>query len=404
MHVALTRGMPGTSMPSWKHLPEVDLQSLILHLKTLGKKFAKFIKKGKSHKIIQVPPAPSFTLASKENGRQLFLQNCSGCHGIQGRGDGDSTKKIVSIETDQIRPRNLTQSWLFRRGGRREDIFLTLRTGLSLTAMPRFSSRIFSDRDIWDIVNYVYTLSPAVQPQTVPEMTVYKTEGTLPLNPESPRWKQVTAFYFPVGGQIMQGDKAPYPTADGVWVQALYNDADIAFRFQWNDPTFDPILMKTASVTESPAPPLPPELQPDPGSLPPPEEPEPQAIPDAFAIQFPVPKETATLPYFLNGDDNHPVNLWKWVSHPNRTREIYAQGCQHQGDHRPSSQMVQSKIVFRYGQYHLVMKRKQTTGDANDVQFQSGDTVPIAFNIWDGNEKETGSKMALSSWFKARLE
>ncbi len=66
--------------------------------------------------------------------------------------------------------------------------------------------------------------------------------------------------------------------------------------------------------------------------------------------------------------------------------------------------MVQSKVVFRYGQYHLVMKRKQTTGDANDVQFQSGHTVPIAFNIWDGNEKETGSKMALSSWFNARLE
>ena len=31
--------MPGTSMPAWKHLPEVDRRSLVLYLKTLGKKF-----------------------------------------------------------------------------------------------------------------------------------------------------------------------------------------------------------------------------------------------------------------------------------------------------------------------------------------------------------------------------
>jgi len=86
LYEMLTRGMPGTTMPSWKHLPEVDLKSLVLYLKTLGKKFAKFIKKGKSHKIIPVPSAPPFTLTSKESGRKLFLKNCSGCHGVLGRG------------------------------------------------------------------------------------------------------------------------------------------------------------------------------------------------------------------------------------------------------------------------------------------------------------------------------
>lgn len=133
-------------------------------------------------------------------------------------------------------------------------------------------------------------------------------------------------------------------------------------------------------------------------------EPQPQEIPDAFAIQFPAGESSGVLPYFLNGDDQSAVNLWKWMSHPNSVREIYAQGFQHQGEHRPNSQQVQSKVVFRYGQYQLVMKRKRTTNDANDIQFQSGATVPIAFNIWDGNEQEAGSKMALSSWFKARLE
>ena len=51
LYQMLVRGMPGTTMPSWKHFPEVDLKSLVLYLKTLSKKFAKFKKKGKIHKL-----------------------------------------------------------------------------------------------------------------------------------------------------------------------------------------------------------------------------------------------------------------------------------------------------------------------------------------------------------------
>ncbi|MCH7535854.1 MAG: SEC-C domain-containing protein, partial [Bacteroidetes bacterium] len=47
LYKMLVRGMPGTTMPSWKHFPEVDLKSLVLYLKTFSKKFAKFKKKEK---------------------------------------------------------------------------------------------------------------------------------------------------------------------------------------------------------------------------------------------------------------------------------------------------------------------------------------------------------------------
>lgn len=404
MFNSITRGMTGTAMPAWKHLPEVDRWSLVLYLKTLGKKFKKFKTKGKTHKIIAIPAPPNFTLASVARGKEMFIQNCSGCHGVAGRSDGDSTKKIVSIATDQIRPRNLTKSWTFRRGGSRRDLFLTLRTGLTTTAMPRFSSRVQSDQDIWDIVNYVTTLSPSIKPAVHRKINAFKIDGALPVDPDDPIWKTITTYHIPLGGQIMQLEKAFYPTVDNVEVQALHNGNEIAFKLRWDDPTHDPILSKSASVQESPTPPLPLEFQVDPTSLEAEDEPLPQEYPDSIALQFPIGGGSNTLPYFLNGDDNHPVNLWQWISHPNEVIEVYAQGLKRKGSHRPASQQVESKVAFKYGQYQLVMKRKLSTNDSNDVQFKAGQTIPIAVNVWDGSEGEAGTRMSVSSWFEMLLK
>jgi cytochrome c len=423
LYQMLVRGMPGTTMPSWKHFPDVDLKSLVLYLKTLSKKFAKFEKRGKTHQLTKVEPPPPFDPESLERGKKFFDTTCSGCHGLKGRSDGESTKRNVDIESDAIRPRNLTKPWMFRRGSTPKDLFLTIRTGLSTTAMPRHSERIYKDRDIWDIVYYIRTLfgleetiyevdippdSKFLKPSVAKNLRAVKVEGPMPLNPEDDTWKDAPSFYIPLGGQILELEKNFYPTIDSAWVQAIHNGDEIAFKLRWDDPTFDPILKTIAEVQESPPPPLPAEFQSEPGedAEKPAEEPKPQKYPDAIAIQFPAGKyDDGSLPYFLNGDNDQPVNLWKWISGPNKTIEIYAQGLRHQGEHRPASQLVQSKVVFRYGQYQLVMKRKLTTSDkSNDVQFEAGSTVPIAITAWDGNVKETGSKSSISSWFQMTLE
>ena len=91
--------------------------------------------------------------------------NCSGCHGVKGRGDGVTTARIVDYSSNSIWPRNLSEPWNFRRGSSRADIFMTLRTGLSTTAMPKFSPRVFKDKEIWDIVDFVRTLGSNKKPQ-----------------------------------------------------------------------------------------------------------------------------------------------------------------------------------------------------------------------------------------------
>ena len=403
---AITHGAPGTTMPAWEHLPASDRHSLVLYLKTLSKKFAKFVKKGKTHKIVTVPEPPDFTLDSLARGKELFVQTCSACHGIRGRSDGASTKKIVSVPTDAIWPRNLTQPWTFRRGNQRKQLFLTLRTGLSLTAMPMLSHRIFKDEQVWDLVHYVQTLAPSQKPAVTPTLKVQKIDGPLPKDPDDPLWKTIDTHFYPLGGQIIQSKKSYHPITSNVVAKAVHNSEEIAFYIHWDDPTADPILKKWTTLKESPPPPLPAHLQVDEPEEETVEEPEPQEFPDSIALQFPVSNGTRPeRPYFLNGDAEHPVNLWKWSSHPMEAVEMNATGIEHLSEQNASGQGLSSKAVFRYGRYSLVIKRKLTTPEQqDDVQFVSGQTVPIAFNVWNGTAGETGSQKAISSWFELVLE
>ena len=401
---AITNGSNGTTMPSWKHLSENDRHSLVLYLKSLSKKFSRFVKKRKTHKIVVVPEPPNFTLQSLNRGEKLFLQNCSACHGLKGRSDGTSTKKVVSIETDSIWPRNLSKPWKFRRGDTRKDIFLTLRTGLSLSAMPMFSSRIFKDEQIWDLVHYVQTLAPSHKPTTNPILKVKKIDGDLPGNPKDSLWKTTSSNFYPLGGQIIESKKVIYPIIDNVVVKALHNNKEIAFYLHWDDPTVDPVLKSFISVKESPAPPLPEHLQVEESQEVTTEEPpKPQKFPDSIAIQFPVSvDDDSQKPYFLNGDTEHPVNLWKWSSHPMKALEINATGINNQKIQK--KQNLVSQASFEFGRYYLTIKRPLTTMEKDDLQFRSGQIIPIAFNAWNGSAGETGSQKVVSSWYNLILE
>ena len=402
---AITQGMRATTMPGWGHLPENDRWSLVLYLKSFSTKFEKFDKGGSSHKIQTVPEAPPFSLESAASGKTLFNQNCSGCHGLQGRSDGVSTRKIVDIETDAIWPRNLSKPWSFRRGSSRDQLFLTIRTGLSGSAMPRFSPRIFSDEQVWDIVNYVETLAPTQKPDIRSLVKVSKIDS-LPTNQNDPVWNTIEASYFPLGGQIMDAQKSFHPVADSITLKAVHDGNEIALYMYWDDPSFDPTLSGKIEIKESPVPPLPPQLEDLGGEQEQPSHPAPQKFPDAVALQFPVSiANHGEKPYFLNGDADHPTNLWKWESAPLAVRDINATGLGNESTQPESSQDVSATARYEYGRYYLLMKRKLQTDDKQrDIQFEVGKEVPIAFNIWDGYSGENATRKAVSSWFSLILE
>jgi len=401
----LERNYSGTSMPSWKLLPEKDRESLVLYIKSLSKKFQKFIDRKKKHQVIKAPNPPEPTPELLAAGEELFMQSCSGCHGVKGRSDGASTVKVVDIASDAIWPRNLTKPWLFRRGASLRDIYMTLRTGLSTTAMPRFSERTFKDEEIWAIVHYVRTLALPEKPQVQKTLRARKVEGALPDDPGDALWKEAEAFYFPLGGQLMAGERAFHPTVTGVTVKAAHNGDEMALHLEWDDPRVDPGLAQAAKVTESPPPPLPPHLRVEGMEEEEPAPATPQEFPDAIAVQFSLPDGAeGGKPYFLNGDAARPVYLWRWASNPAAAEEHNANGLTQWKKQPDAGQAVSSRAAYEYGRYSLVMKRKLQTSDKDDAQFEPGGKTPIAFNVWDGTVKETGSVRAVSSWFELLLE
>ena len=398
---AVSNGMKGTTMPSWSHLSKSDRQSLVLYIKSLSKKFKKFKKRGKKHKIITIPEPPTASQEGIERGKKSFMINCSGCHGVKGRGDGVTTARIVDYSSNAIWPRNLSEPWNFRRGTTRKDIFLTLRTGLSTTAMPKFSPRIFKDQEIWDIVDFVLTLGSPKQPQVKPVILAKKTSEDLPDDFNASFWTKMKSAYIPLGGQILQKPKSYFPTVRNLTVRAAYNDKEIAFKIDWDDPSYDPALQEKNIVKASPTPPLPEHLKGAKEEEP--IEPVKPDFPDALALQFNLNNE-AVKPYFLNGDSGHPVNLWKWTSSDNTAHEWNATGLTNWSLQNDKSQSIKAQANYQFGRYFLIIKRKLKVNDEKiDVQFEAGKSLLIAFNIWDGYQGENGAKKTISSWFELQL-
>ncbi len=393
----ITNGMRGTTMPGWKHLPENNRKSLVIYIKSLSKKFKKFIKRGKTHKIIKIGEPPALSPKSLTQGKELFLANCSGCHGVEGRGDGVTTQRIIDYSSSAIWPRNLSQPWTFRRGSSRKDIYKTLRTGFSTTAMPKFSPRIFNDEQIWDIVNFVSTLPSRIKTESL--IHAKKVEGPISEDFNAPTWKDAQASFIPLGGQLQKRPKSYFPIVRNLTIRAAHNGKEVALYIHWDDPSLDPTLKKYTEVEQSPTPPLPEYLKEQEPNKPPLEPIIPE-YPDAIAIQFPVSLDSQK-PYFLNGDANYPVNLWKWTTKTNKAIEMNAKGLENWTTQKESA--VHSKANFKFGRYSLILKRSLKGGD-KDIKFNTGRPIPIAFNVWDGYHDETGNKKSISSWFTLWLD
>ena len=85
--------------------------------------------------------------------------------------------------------------------------------------------------------------------------------------------------------------------------------------------------------------------------------------------------------------------------------EMNARGINEINVQKNSSQNLASTATFKYGRYFLIMKRPLTTSDLeSDTQFFQGQSIPIAFNVWNGSAGETESQKVISSWFNLEIE
>ncbi|HEV3029875.1 MAG TPA: cytochrome c, partial [Planctomycetota bacterium] len=152
----IRRGMPYTAMPAWPNFSDQEVSDLAYFLTTFSPDFS---KPENVPQPVPLPSAPKATKESAELGKKLFVDNgCIKCHGTLGRGDGPSAPTLTDDWNRPIRPADLAQSWTFRGGSSREDIFRTMSTGLNGTPMPSFLDAL-KPEERWAITDFIVSLS-----------------------------------------------------------------------------------------------------------------------------------------------------------------------------------------------------------------------------------------------------
>ena len=144
-------------MIGWKDLSEEQRWQLLEYIKTFSDKF----QEDEKPKLITVGILPRPTRGSIARGRQFFIDaECWKCHGNSGKGDGPSANELRdNLGKISVR-RDLTVSKNYGRGSSQEDIYITLVSGLDGTPMPSYMDAFEDmDEELWDLVNYVYSLS-----------------------------------------------------------------------------------------------------------------------------------------------------------------------------------------------------------------------------------------------------
>lgn len=127
----LSRGVYGSSMPSFREMPERDLWALAAFVSSLG---------------VTVKEKSTPVQAEVEKGRKLFLQNCLACHGENGDGSGAAAVAL------NPRPKDFT-----RRVFSKEHFAKVMSQGVLGTGMPPFGHIKDEDREsIWHFVTGLY--------------------------------------------------------------------------------------------------------------------------------------------------------------------------------------------------------------------------------------------------------
>ncbi len=416
----VSRGIPGTAMPAFTRiLSEQERWQVAYFERTF---FADKFPPDHQPKEISIPNEPAMNPESVAKGKTFFQEKlvCWTCHGREGRGDGPLAMSLKDDWGNPIRPRNLTKGWQYKGGNSAKDIYLRISTGLNGTPMSAEFAKNLSDEERWHLVHYVKSLQKQIRlAEVVLKSKLIKKD--IPLNPEDPIWNQAEALDIPLSGQVHVPPRNQNPSVDLVTVRSLFNDKEIGFLMEWDDrskdikndvvPELTPVSTETSKAegeAKSPYPTYP--------VLYPPTKDNkfvPYNFRDAALIQFPVKlSESSEKPHFFLGDSSHPVNLWYWMADKNEDPQANPVEEQNANGYKsplkvqpPDSQNAQGRGRFSNGRWRVVMKRALATKDtANDIQFEGGKLIPVAFHVWDGFNGESGLQRSISSWSFVLLE
>lgn len=383
----IREGLPGTGMTSWKKiLSDQQIKRLVHYIKKFGE-----------WEDSSVPVAPMSQMPTRmlaiNRGRELFLKVCETCHGVEGRGNVTSNKKLKDNWGYRVWPRNLTRPDSFRWVRNVEEIFRQISIGIPGTPMPEHASTL-SPGERWAIAKYVFSLSRNA-PKSFPAQAVIRgqrVKGELPLSPIHPMWHQAKPQFIRLLPNLLSDPPQYFGLNDLVQVRALHNGSQIAMKIEVDDRTFSvpgDFLERRHAL----------------GGVKP--------TSDAIAVRFlPALKDGGLLPaLWIQNSANTPViDSWYWRA-PNRqlkrdqtVREFPWSKLSAGSDTPKGTPALVGKGVWRKGQWRIVFRRDLKPPETTATRFPTGRYLPISFVNWDGWAGQINAKHSLSEWHWLYLE
>jgi mono/diheme cytochrome c family protein len=196
------RGIAGTSMPSFRLLPQEEIDAVIeyvlalTHRGELELQLASIAeveeqieraaisesidvlknrwKDAPSQIVYPVTPMPVFSRESVADGKQAFLtKGCAQCHGEDGRGQ---MKENIGVDSwgRPTKAADLT-SGMLRGGTEALDVYRHVNAGINGTPMPSFSGALQQEPELmWKLTAYVLNLVNERRTGSIPEAGLLK--------------------------------------------------------------------------------------------------------------------------------------------------------------------------------------------------------------------------------------
>ncbi len=424
----ISRGMPGSAMPSWAHLSEETRWGLVHYVKSFSKNPLRVQPTANpagpnesGTGVIQVPREPAYTSEAQARARNLFGRGCAPCHGATGKGDGAQEQR--DSKGLPTRPRDLT-SGVFKGSPEPEQVYRRLVAGLPGSPMPQ-SAYLYGE-DAWHLAHYVLSMSSPGQRAKVEMKTfrlVARRVPDLPAHPDSGIWNAVEAVNLHLMPLWWRPERPEELT-----VKAVHDGREIAMLLLWSDSTYDHTAIR------------------------------PQDFRDAAAVEFSLAPDP---PFFAMGQRGSGVNIWMWKSereadlkpafqdldriypnigidsYPNPLRSPLEQpardaltlqsdptyvtawgagnivadptrkssaedlGAEGFGTLRArprADQTVRSVGVYATGSYRVVLRRSLAAHGPGGVPLKPGGTVPAAFAVWNGSAGDRDGKKSVTIW------
>lgn len=423
---SVTRGLPGSSMPSFSYLDEATRRSVVQYVKYLtaytnaaGQRVNRFEEAraaGRLGQPVVVPPEPAVTVQSLVLGKAMFTKmQCFNCHGETGAGDGPQVPTLKDDAGLPIRPRDFNTG-LFRGGHTGRDLYLRIHNGLPGTPMVPYGPEAMQAEERWALVHYVQSLrrtDVAVNDLLTPEDGAIRVRkvAKLPADPMDAYWESIDPVRVPLNPLWPEPNQV-YAVA----VSAVTDGRKLAVLLQWRDE-----LPQNAAIRV-------------------------QDFQDAAALQFSL---TGRYGFLGMGDKDNPVNLWQWkagwqmeangdisemrdtyqamhvdtwfqpdrrfstatsagnvLSQPHKSpiEDANARGFGSFTSQPMSQQNVSGKGLWNAGFWNVLFIRNLKSKDADDVKFVAGKPVPVAFAIWNGEQRDRNGRKMVSNWYQLILD